>query len=266
MKKAVFLFILCLVLSPVFSQEEHRLIIGTGLETEFHTGYFSSDGEITGSPSTPSTFNIPLTIFYRIIAGLEIGVKEGFKLETADTDMHIGIDQPAISLRYTLDFGLGTYVDMYLPVGSEDIVGTDPEIFFNIALFYYVDIADFFISAETVYMLTFAGANDTTNDNFKISIQPGYVPFEGFQISVGMEFDYSLDRVVGGTVDEDTSTYVVKVSPGIGCALDESISLSLEIPITVFGASSEDVDGNGDPVIMKESYWGITVTVILNLL
>jgi len=144
MKKAVLVFILCLVLSPVFSQEEHRLIIGTGLETEFHTGYFSSDGEITGSPSTPSTFNIPLTIFYRIIAGLEIGVKEGFKLETADTDMHIGIDQPAISLRYTLDFGLGTYGDMYLPVGSEDIVGTDPEIFFNIALFYYVDIAALF--------------------------------------------------------------------------------------------------------------------------
>jgi hypothetical protein len=168
-------------------------------------------------------------------------------------------------VRYTLDFGLGAYVDMYLPVGSEDIVGPDPEIFFNIALFYYIDIESFFISAETVYMLTFADANDTTNDNFKISVQPGYVPFENFQISLAMEFDYSLNRVVGGTVDEGTSTYVVKVSPGVGYALDESLILSLEFPITLFGASSTDEIG-GVPIVREPSFWGITITVTLYLL
>ncbi|MBN1798422.1 MAG: transporter [Spirochaetales bacterium] len=265
MKKSVLVVIFCLIVFPVFCQEEHKLIIGTGLESEFRTGYYSSNGEISGSPSTPSTFNIPVTIYYRIIGGLELGVKEGFKLETADSDVYIGIDQPAISVRYTLDFGLGAYVDMYLPVGSEDIIGPDPEIFYNFALFYYVDIANFFISAETVYMLTFADANDTTNDNFKISVQPGYVPFENFQITLGIEFDYSLDRVVDGTVEEGTSTYVVKVSPGIGYALDESLALALEIPITVFGVSSTDEIG-GIPVVQEVSSWGITVTVTMKLL
>ena len=69
-----------------------------------------------------------------------------------------------------------------------------------------------------------------------------------------------MDRVENGNVEEGTSTYVVKVSPGMGYALDESLALALEIPITLFGASSED------EVVQEASFWGITVTVTMKLL
>ncbi len=265
MKYALVLFFICGAALPGFCQEEPRLHLGVGLECEFQTGYYDADGTVKEADSPQNTYDMPLTLYYEIITGLELGLKAGFKLETQDTNVPYGLDQVAFSIKYTFDFGLGAYVDMYLPLGAKEIVGTNPELFFDFALFYYTEWESFFISSEAVYTLTFAGDDDTTNDYIKITLQPGYVLNELFQVTLGMEFDYFLNQVVGGEVADGTSNYVFKVSPGAAYNILEFLTLSLEIPVSVFGASSIKTE-SGLPVVIQNSSWGITVTATFNLL
>jgi hypothetical protein len=265
MKHTLVLFLICVMPFGVFGQEEPRLHIGVGLECEFQTGYYDADGTVKEADSLLNTYSLPLTLYYEIITGLELGLKAGFKLETLENDVPYGPDQVAVSVKYTFDFGLGAYVDMYLPIGSEEIVGTTPELYFNFALFYYTEWEGFFVSSEAVYMLTFAGDDKTTYDNFKITAQPGYVLSDLFQVTLGLEFDYFLNQVFDGEVVSDSSNYVFKVSPGVSYEILEFLSLSLEVPVTVFGASSARKESN-IPVAVQNSSWGITVTATFNLL
>jgi len=266
MKYACIIFLTCLLVPAAFAQEEPRLQIGVGLECEFQTGAYDSDGTIYEASTVWNTYDIPLTVYYEIITGLQLGLKAGFKLETENTDIPYGLDQAALSIQYTFDFGLGAYVDMYLPFGSEDVVGSVPELYFNFALFYYKEFDNFFISSEAVYTLTFAGDDDTKNDIFKITLQPGYILNDLFSVTLGMEFDYAFDLVVGGKTQDDTSTYVMILSPGVNYNVLDFLTVSLAVPVSLFGAGSAAEEPGGRPLVEQKSYWGITVTANISLL
>jgi hypothetical protein len=268
MKQIILLVFVLAVLAPAFSQEEGpkgALEIEAGLEAYFITGLYDSDGEFHEATGSPAVYVIPISVMYEFLTGLEAGIKIRYDIQNEDAGDDSGLEQPAIEVKYTSEFGLGAFIDTYLPFGTEEIVGTDPEFYFDIAVFYDNNFDAFLLYVELMYTLTFEGEDDASADVLTITVQPGYTVMENLNVNLGIELIYDLGLTISGTAIDDSSAYVVSIIPGVEYKVMDMLKLTLDAPITLFGASSE-ANVLGIPLNIALASWGIRFKATLNLL
>lgn len=256
---------LCFLGMSAFAQEEGALEIETGVEVVFITGYYDSDGEFQEGSGDPMVITIPISVFYEFFTGFEAGAKLWYSIYNEDAGDTSGLPQPAIGVKYTSDFGLGAYVDVFLPFGTEDIVGTDPEMYLDIAIFYDGAFDSLLLYGEILYRLTFAGEDDTTADQIVVKVEPGYQVMDSLKVYLGAQLSYALGISSGGTAIDDSSAYVFGLYPGVEYKIMDNLTVGADVPFTLFGASSQ-AESMGIPLNIAPSTWAVRLKVILNLL
>ncbi|RPJ09129.1 MAG: hypothetical protein EHM28_02420 [Spirochaetaceae bacterium] len=259
MKKILVLVLVCVLSLQAFAQDKGTLEIETGVDTVFVTGMYDGDGEFDEIPSDISytAVSIPISVFYEIITGLQLGVKAQFLYFSEDWLDASGIGQPAVGVKYTSDFGLGAFLDVYLPFGSEDIVGTEPEIFFDIAVFYDGKFDSFLLYGELIYEFTLEGDDELKQDSILLTLQPGYQIMDSLAVTLTAALQMQFDVIFDGESVDDTNGYLFSLAPGAVYQPMDMLELSLEVPITLFGKSQS---------VANYAYWGINFNAKFNLL
>jgi len=128
---------------------------------------------------------------YTIIEGLEAAVMlsngdAGFILSQSydgeSLDDASGLNQPIIGVRYWLPMGLGIAVDAILPVGSEDIVGDEPQFGLDVGLQFSTKFNEqLSFGSEAMFSVLDKANADVSN---------------GVGLNVAVEVDYSLGSVI----------------------------------------------------------------------
>ncbi|MBN1798423.1 MAG: hypothetical protein JW822_07590 [Spirochaetales bacterium] len=254
MKKLLtIVFMLALTVS-VFAQDG-ALEIETGVDVLIPTGSYNQDGEFTEVPSgySPMAIIIPITVLYEVFTGLQVGVKAEYDYYNEDFLDASGLNQPAIEVKYTSEFGAGAFVDAYMPFGSEDIVGTDPMVYFDIGVFYDGAFDFLLLYGEVVYTLTFEDEFENKQDSLSIQLKPGYQIMDALKVTLAAQVDYNFDRVIGGSTQDDSDGYIFWLAPGAAYQVMDMLELSLEVPFTLFGKRAFGM-------------WGVSFRAKFNLL
>lgn len=137
---------------------------------------------IPGEKSSVMGLNIGAR--YSIIEGLEAAIMlggPGFVLSKtiADEDAKVsGLSKPVIGVRYWLPLGLGIAVDAALPVGSEKVVGTEPQFGLDAGLQFSTNFTpELSFGSEAILSVIDKESKDVSN---------------GMSLNAAIEFDYSL--------------------------------------------------------------------------
>ena len=174
---------------------------------------------------------------YGIIEGLEAAVMlhgmsiggvsvPGFTLTSSEDDFS-GLAMPVIAVRYFLPMGLGFFADAALPVGSEDIVGKDPE--FGLVL----------------------GAQFVTNINEQLAFgsQLGITHLTDdadVDLDLAAEVDYNLGAAIplvrldlGGLIGDFMA---VQIKPGVKFPINDMIIVDALVGLCVAGDGCPEDD------------------------
>jgi hypothetical protein len=138
---------------------------------------------------------------YSIIEGLEAAVLlkggAGGYVLTSDYDGNdlekTGLDRPTIGVRYWLPLGLGIAVDAILPVGSEKLVGEEPQFGLNAGLQFSTKFTEeLSLGSEALVTVINKENKDVSNGmNLEAALELDYsigavTPFLGADLQVGL--------------------------------------------------------------------------------
>lgn len=254
MKKLLSLIFILSLTASVFAQDG-ALEIETGVDVLMITGSYDQDGEFNevGSGYSPMAIIIPVKVLYEVFMGLQVGIKAEFDYNNEDWLDTSGLNQPAIEVKYTSEFGLGAFVDAYLPFGSEEIVGTDPMVYLDIGVFYDGAFDFLLLYGELVYTLEFENENGNKQDSLSFEIKPGYQIMDTLKVTLAADLDYNFNRVINSTTQDDSDGYLFALAPGVAYQVMDMLELSLEVPFTLFGKRALGL-------------WGISFRAKVNLL
>jgi hypothetical protein len=252
-KLLLFIFILGFAVSA-FAQDG-ALEIQPEVHVVIPTGTYDQNGDFTEIASTYSPMGIfvPISVLYEVIPGLQVGAIVEFDYYNEDWADASGLNQPALEVKYTSDYDVGAFVKGYLPVGTEEIVGTDPMFYFDLGVFYDGDLDFMTLYAEVVYSLNFENDNGNKQDSLEIQVKPGFKIMDGLTINLQAELDYNFNRVINSTVVDDSDGYVFSLAPGVTYQAMDMLELSLQVPFSLLGKRGL-------------AFWGISFIAKLNLL
>jgi hypothetical protein len=263
MKKLLVLVLLGALIIPAFADnaEKGALTIEVGADAAFITGMYGTDGEWSEIPSDISYTSIfvPVSVFFEIFPGFEAGIKARLDYYSEDWLDAFGVNRPAAGVKYTSDFGLGGFIDAYLPFGSEDIVGPEPEFSADFAVFYDGAFDSFLLYAEILYALTFEGDDLAKQDRLLVKVRPGFKIMDQLAITLNVMFNMDFNVIYDGEPIDDTSGYIFILAPGVMFKPLDALTLSLEAPISLFGETQA-------PIHLNYSFWGVTFKATFNLL
>ena len=215
-----------------------------GFEYVKFTGLYDKDGKKQDITGDPAFFLIPFSVSYGIIDGLEAGMIFTFEADNKDAGDVTGLDRPVLSVKYISPvFNMGLFADLVLPVGSEDIVGADPELEINAGIAYEAVFDAVGIDAAAEYNLTFEGDDKYRQDGLTFYLNPEYYLKEELGIFLDTEFSMSFDKIYDGDSVDDSAGYLITLSPGADYILNELVRFSLSLPFTVAGRNGSSYLG-----------------------
>jgi len=171
--------------------------------------------DIPGEKS--STMGINFGARYSIIEGLEAAVMlggPGFVLSqtVADIDTKAtGLNKPVIGVRYwLLPLGLGLAVDAALPLGSEKVVGKEPQFGLDVGVQYSTKITEELVIGSEA-LATVINKLDKDNN-------------AGINLNIAVEADYSIGAITPWLAVDLTKGLTKADSPEI----DPTLGATLE--------------------------------------
>lgn len=243
MKKVLIVLLGLIICSGfTFALDQGEIEIGTGVGIYKTTKVWDIDGNSTDVPDPldPTITMIPFGITYGISDNLDASFKAAYVKFNEDwfgTEL-TGIGRPSIGIKYMSEMDLGASLDIWLPLGSEDIVGTDPQVELDIAVLYEPTFGSIDLAAGISYNLTFEDDFGEKQDAILISAEPTYKAMEGFGVSLGLDYLIVFDYKVDGTAVTDTGGSLFTVTPGANYDLNDMANLALGIPIDLVGKNA----------------------------
>ncbi|MDX9800498.1 MAG: transporter [Spirochaetia bacterium] len=228
--------------------EAGRFEASTGFAYVKTTGYYDEDSKKQDVPGNldPAATLIPLGLSYGIIDGLEAGLDLAFNFLNKDAGDVSGLDRPVLSAKYidpALNFG--GFVEFALPLGSEDIVGKDPEAAINLGVAYEARFNAFEIDTALEYNLTFEGDDKTKQDGFTLYVNPEYYLMDELSLALDIMFVKTFDEKFDGDSVDDTAGHLLALAPGVDYDVTDDFVLSASVPFTVMGKNSGAFVGFG---------------------
>lgn len=243
MKKIFFVVCIIFSVTQVFAQDEGRLKIKTGYEWIAIGGSYDDEGEYDYTLSLPTVYSILLEVSYEVIDGLEPEVKLRYDIIDPDSDCLTGINRPVVGIKYTSPIGLGGFVDMCLPFGSQDIVGEEPEIGLYFALFFDTLFYGFTLYTEVLFDMQFEGEDDTAQNQLRLIIRPGYMILKNLEVYFETQIEFGLGVTFDGSAVDDSSGYLLRLKSGAVYQVTERIELEGGLSFTMCGESASNIPG-----------------------
>ncbi|MBN1412719.1 MAG: hypothetical protein JW969_17860, partial [Spirochaetales bacterium] len=216
--------------------------LNTGLNFEFPFGDFNNQGNFSASVLNPLPVgvSVPLSVLFRIIPGLQAGVKARcYYLNEGYVGVAMfGIRSPGVEIKYTSSIGLGGYVDLFFPYQLQNITSLNPPMYLNFAAFYDNTFGSLLAYGEIIYTYVFESDTNIKQDSITVALKPGYQVTDGLAVTLLAQFHYFFDQISNGITFSNTSRYSLWIAPGIIYKPMDSIELSLEVPVSVMGKSA----------------------------
>lgn len=215
------------------------------------------DSFMEGSPAsmTPS-----LQIKYGIIPGLDVELGLSYLIANEDWGDVSGIDRPNLAVKYAHpELGVGGFLAVDLPFGSEDIVGTDAATTFKLGALYGKTFGQVMFNGLLSYKTTLEVNDAKPADELEVFLKPQYNLNEKLGVYLGVDwlmsvgdekaydeyYDEEIEDFVGGTIEADPKRSALSLRPGVNFILDKKLSFEVQVPVTVMAKN------------FVGTYWGV---------
>ena len=251
MKKILALFVcLALVSGMAFGYdgggvtEVRKFEVIIGIDYLMNLEIYDNDGEKGAASGDPAFIYVPYSFSYGIIEGLEAEMEFSVDFINADAGDASGLNRPVFSVKYILpSVNLGGFADCIIPLGSEEIVGLDPEIGFDFGIAYEAEFNLFKIDTAVEYNLTFEGDDKSKQDGMTLYINPEYYVKEQLGLLLDIQYNITFNRQDEGDSVDDTEGNLLILSPGAEYVVNELIRLEASLPFSVIGRNNASLVG-----------------------
>ena len=249
MKKLVTLALLAATGSFAFDQ---YLPVAKGkLETDVMFGYtsvtggYDADGEKNDVPSgySPASMAPALQLKYGIIDGLDVSLALNYTMVNEDLsytgEAVSGLGAPELAVKYVVaDLGVGGFLNLTMPFGSEDIVGEEPGMGIMGGVIYGKTFGQVVVNALAGYEFNTENGAKMKQDNLSIYAQGQYnvTPMVGPYL--GVDFNKSFDMKYDGEAIDETAGQLLTLKPGAKIVINEQMAAELTVPVTVLGKNN----------------------------
>lgn len=224
----------------------------------FGTGYYDADAKSHSIDESPAIMTPSLQVKYGIIDGLDVELGGSFVVKNKDAGDVSGLDKPTLDVKYVHALGFGGLIGVNLPLGSEDIVGTDPTLALRVGPVLAKTIDKVVLNGWALYTLNFEDKDKIkAADGLDVYFKPQYNvtdkigPYLGIDYQTSIGKNQYVDEFTGETVKEDPKSYLVTLKPGVNYVIDGTYSAELNVPVTVAGQN------NGASVSVYVGFYGV---------
>ncbi len=232
----VLVFVICSGFT--FGLDAGKVEVKTGFSNYMLTTYWNNDGESTALSTDPAIMMIPFKVSYGITDSLEAAVIAAYLINNEDFGDVSGISQPAVKLKFMSEYDFGSSVTIVLPFGSEDVVGTDPEMSMLFYALYEPTFGPVDLESAVSYYLSFEGNDNQKQDSISISAKPTYSVTESFGVSLRLFYSINFERVVNGTAVSDSDGFEFTITPGVDYDINDMVNAALAVPVDIIGRNA----------------------------
>lgn len=210
------------------------------------TGEYDADGEKQDYDTDPAANAPGLRLKYGIIPGLDAELALDYVMLNEDAGDVSGISKPEIGVKYVHpEIGAGGYLNVVLPVGSEDIVGDDPNTTIEVGALYVKSFGQFAVNALAGYDFMLENDAKLKQDVIKAMLQGQFNVTEQVGPYLAAEFDKALEAQYDGEGIPESDGYVLAIVPGVNVKPVEKVDVELYVPFTVMGQTARAAWGIG---------------------
>lgn len=211
------------------------------------TGFYDGDGKKQDAEGSPAVEMPSIQLKYGIIDGLdaELYLEYDFVNEDASAtgEAVSGLVRPQLALKYAHpELGLGGYLNVALPVGSEDLVGKDPATTINVGAIYGKTFGPAVVNTYAEYQFN-TEVEKYKQDAIHAYLQGQYNATDKIGPYLGVDYIQALEASYDGEAVSKSGGYLLTLKPGANFIATDAIALELTVPVTVLGKSAEGEDG-----------------------
>jgi len=211
----------------------------------FGTGYYDADAKSHSIDESPAIMTPSLQVKYGIIDGLDVELGGSYVVKNKDAGDVSGLDKPTLDVKYVHALGFGGLIGVNLPLGSEDIVGTDPTLALRVGPVLAKTIDKVVLNGWALYTLNFEDKDKIkAADGLDVYFKPQYNVTDKIGPYLGIDYQTSIGKSKFAFGDEsievDPKFYLVTLKPGVNYVINETYSAELNVPVTVAGQYAEN--------------------------
>ena len=247
MKRSAILAVLA-VAGGAFAFDQY-LPVGKGkLESDLmvqrtaQSGGYDADGKsqsLTSEEGSPATTTPSLQFKYGIIDGLDVELLAAYELRNKDNGDVSGLSRPELALKYVHpEMGVGGFLNVALPMGSEKIVGEKPATTFFVGAIYGKTFGQIVVNAFADYQFN-TESEKMKQDAIQVYAQGQYNVNTQIGPYLGVDYAKAFEMQMDGTSVPKSDGYLLTLKPGLNFAVNEMIAIEANVPVTVMGKSKE---------------------------
>jgi len=193
-------------------------------------GYDQGNGKQKFGPGLSSSFEDPSL-------QVKLGILPGFDLEV-QSDYIVGSDasglaRPTIGIKYAHPkIGAGAFLDVSLPVGGEEIVGSGPTTSFFAGALYDKVFGKFGVNAVAGYQYSLP-VTDIKQDEIHVLAQGQYDVDDHFSPYLAIAFSQALQAYNGGTGIKNSDGNSLTLTPGVNFKVSDKWTAEFGLPLAV---------------------------------
>ncbi|MCB9495901.1 MAG: hypothetical protein H6686_03335 [Fibrobacteria bacterium] len=211
-------------------------------------GSYDMDGKKQDLPSgvSPALETPSLQVKYGIMDGLDAGFQLDFGMynkdmgkkfneTTFESEAVSGLEAPSVFVKYAHpEFGAGAFVNVGLPMGSEDIVGKKPATAIEGGLIYGKTFGQVVVNATASYTFN-TEVEKVKQDAMEVKAQGQFNVNEQVGPYLGLDYSMDFEETVDGTATKDSDSYLLTVYPGTNYKINDAFAAEIAVPVTVMG-------------------------------
>jgi hypothetical protein len=232
-----------------FAYDEYGTVKAKSLEADvmythtFGMGVYNSDGDKkdykdwNGEDISPAYMAPSLQLKYGIIDGLDVEAVVPFLMTNKDAGDKSGLNKPQIDVKYLNPIGVGVLVGVDLPLGGEDIVGTDPALALRGGLILSKNIDKLALNGWALYTHNFEDGSEAkykAGDVLDFYVKPQYNVTDKIGPYLGIDFIKTFDSESDGNSNGDAG-YLLTLKPGLNYVINDKFGAELNVPVTILG-------------------------------
>lgn len=209
------------------------------------TGGYDADGKSYSAEGSPASEVPSLQFKYGILDGFDVSLYAEYDINNKDYGDNSGLARPQLALKYVVpDLGVGGFVNVSIPVGSEDIVTDEPITSVFGGVIYGKTFGPAVVNAFAGYLFNTEDAGKAKQDFIDIYAQGQYNATDKIGPYLGVDFTKAFEAKVDGTSISESDGYLLTLKPGINYVVSDKIALEATVPVAVLGKSAS-------------SYWAV---------
>lgn len=219
--------------------EPRTLETDLGYEIGFGIGGYDADGAFQDAgDASPMTQAPSVQVKYGILPGLDVEAAASLELRNEDANEGTavsGLSQPELALKYVHpELGLGGFVNVAFPVGSEDIVGDEPATGITLGVIGGKTFGQIAVNAYAGYVYT-TEVESWKQDELTTYAQAQYNLSEMVGPYLGLAWDKGLEGTWDGDARPESVWWILTANPGANFVFNDRLSAEASVPVTLAG-------------------------------